>query len=70
MKVRVERRRRGSRKPEISYVEAGITRPRPGAPRAAPGAVPDDAADAPDEEAVASYLRLPWRLNRGPKHGP
>ena len=64
MQVRVERRRRGRRKPEISYVEARAPRQRQGAPRTARGPWGGEGSPALDEGA-ASNLRLPWRINRG-----
>ena len=64
MKVRVERRRRGRRKPEVDYVEARDARKRPETPQAAPGPWDDEAPRAVGEDA-ASPLRLPWRMNGG-----
>ena len=60
MRVRVERRRRGRRKPEVDYVEARGPRKRPGTPRTARGPWGDEGSPAHGEGA-ASNLRLPWR---------
>ena len=68
MRVQVERRRRGRRKPEIEYVEAAAPRKRPEAPQAAPGPWRDRASRALNE-GVASNLRLPWRINRRDAEG-
>ena len=64
MRVRVERRRRGRRTPEISYVEAAAPRQRSGGPPAGRRSSELGSSRAVDEGA-ASTLRLPWRMNGG-----
>ena len=68
MKVRVERRRRGRRRPEVDYVEAGAPRERPETLRAATGPWGDGASRALVGGA-ASDLRLPWRIKGGDDEG-
>jgi hypothetical protein len=60
MKVKVERIRRGRRRPEVDYVEVGSSRKRrpfDGAERGGPDGDPWDQQGSPSQR-----LRLPWRI--------
>ena len=64
MRVRVERRRRGQRTPEISYVEAAAPRQRSSGPPA-PRRSSEHGSFRRVDEAAVSTLRLPWRITGG-----
>lgn len=65
MRVRVERIRRGRRKPEVDYLETRVPRRRQDSREDGHG--PPDTDPWKMSEGEGSGLRLPWQIGRGQK---